>query len=265
MKAAVLGHPVAHSLSPVLHNAAYEALGLHHTYEAIDVQTHELQDFVQTLDSTWMGLSLTMPLKEAAFAFVPSISETARLTKAINTLILGNEIQAENTDVFGIQSAVLECSSKPITTVTIIGSGATARSSVLAAFNLGAASIKLLSRNAKTSQECALIASELGITLEIDSLDATNWSSSDLVINTTPAGAADVLCESIQNAQGLLLDVVYAPWPTLLAKTWQNLAAPTCSGHLMLLHQAGQQIRLMTGEEPPIAAMRHALESALNF
>lgn len=265
MKAAVLGHPVSHSLSPTLHNAAYAALGLNHSYQAIDVQQFELESFVQNLDKEWIGLSLTMPLKETPFEFVELISPTARLTKSINTLVLAGEIYADNTDVYGIQSAVMETTDREIGTVTIIGSGATARSSVVAAFNLGAQSVSVISRNEATAQECALIAQELGITFDSDSLLATDWQRSDLVINTTPAGVADVLCESIEKANGLLLDVVYSPWPTRLAQTWQNLGATTCSGHLMLLHQACQQVYLMTGEQAPISSMRAALESALNI
>lgn len=265
MKAAVLGHPVTHSLSPILHNAAYAALGLEHTYEAIELQQAELESFVQSLDKSWMGLSLTMPLKEIPFAFVDLISPTARLTKSINTLLLSGEIRADNTDVFGIQAAVLETITSDISTVAIIGSGATARSSVVAAFNLGAKSVKMISRNEVSTKECANIATELGITFETYSLDATDWQTSDLVINTTPAGAADGLCDAIREAHGLLLDVVYSPWPTRLAHTWQELGAITCSGHLMLLHQAGQQVQLMTGEVAPIEAMRAALENALNI
>ena len=265
MKAAVLGHPVSHSLSPTLHNAAYSALGLNHSYEAIDVQQIELESFVRSLDKEWMGLSLTMPLKEAPFNFVGLISPTARLTKSINTLVLADEIYADNTDVYGIQAAVLETVDREIQTVTIVGSGATARSSVVAAFNLGAQSVRVISRNQVTTQECALIAHELGITFASGLLHTTDWHSSDLVINTTPAGVADVLCDEIDEAQGLLLDVVYSPWPTRLAHTWQKLGAATCSGHLMLLHQACQQVHAMTGEQAPIAAMRTALESALNI
>jgi len=105
----------------------------------------------------------------------------------------------------------------------------------------------------------------LGITFESESLESTDWHLSDLVINTTPAGAADGLCDAIEQAHGLLLDVVYAPWPTRLAHTWQELGARACSGHLMLLHQAGQQVHLMTGEQAPLEAMRAALENALNI
>ena len=212
-----------------------------------------------------MGLSLTMPLKEIAFTVATDISAVAKLTGSINTLLLGDGIQAENTDVLGIERAILEStqSSGQLTgKFTILGSGATARSAIVAAANLGADEVCVVARNQSAIQQCAELANSLGITCSHKSLAEAQFSDSVVTINTTPAGVADTL--NIDTCTGLLLDVIYHPWPTVFARHWMQAGGATCSGHLMLLHQAAEQVRLMTGLQPPIEAMRKALEQAIN-
>jgi shikimate dehydrogenase len=116
MQAAVLGSPVSHSLSPVLHNAAYRALGLDHTYSAIETAESELGSFLGSVDSNWLGVSLTMPLKEVAFDYADTCDELSTLTGAINTLVFGTEVSAFNTDVLGLVDALAEAGSKQIST-----------------------------------------------------------------------------------------------------------------------------------------------------
>lgn len=263
MRAAVCGHPISHSLSPVLHRAAYAALGLEHTYEAIDLTESDLGNFVGTLDSSWLGLSLTMPLKEVAFSVATSVSIRAKLTGAINTLVMGNEIRGDNTDIFGIEQAVRESTQSIEGPFTIIGSGATARSAVVAARNLGATSITVVARNIETAHACVNLGHELGITSTHVALEDADWQEATVTINTTPAGVADELISAGTATRGLLLDVIYAPWPTQLASAWTLGGGTTCAGHVMLLHQAGEQVRLMTGQDAPIEAMRSALHQAL--
>jgi len=263
MRAAVCGHPISHSLSPVLHRAAYAALGLEHTYEAIDLTESNFADFVETLDDTWIGLSLTMPLKEVAFSVANSVSIRAKLTGAINTLVIGDEIRADNTDIFGIEQAVRESTQNIQGPFTIIGSGATARSAVVAAHNLGAKSITVVARNAETSDACVQLGQELGITSTHVALEDAHWQEASVTINTTPAGVADELIPTGTATSGLLLDVIYSPWPTQLATAWTLGGGTTCAGHVMLLHQACEQVRLMTGHDAPVEAMRSALQQAL--
>jgi shikimate dehydrogenase len=133
----------------------------------------------------------------------------------------------------------------------------------VAAHNLGATSIDVVARNADTASNCVNLAHELGITSAHISLDDAHWQGSSVTINTTPAGVADELIPAGTLTRGLLLDVVYSPWPTRLASTWNTGGGATCAGHVMLLHQAGEQVRLMTGLNAPIQAMRTALERAL--
>ncbi|MEI6109044.1 MAG: shikimate dehydrogenase, partial [Actinomycetes bacterium] len=134
-KAAVLGSPISHSLSPVLHRAAYEALGLPHTYEAIEIDESQLAEFVKSLDENWLGLSLTMPLKEVAFQVAHTIDETARLSGSINTLIFADQISAHNTDVLGIMDSLTEFGIGSPRSAIMLGAGATARSALLALAN----------------------------------------------------------------------------------------------------------------------------------
>ena len=263
MHAAVCGHPISHSLSPVLHRAAYQALGLDHTYDAVDLSESDFPDFVATLDDSWLGLSLTMPLKEVAFEVATTVSIRAKLTGAINTLVFGDEIRADNTDIFGIEQAVRESTDAIDGPFTIIGSGATARSAVVAARNLGATSITVVARNPETASACVSLGRELGISSTHSRLENAQWHESTVTINTTPAGVADELISAGTLTDGLLLDVIYSPWPTQLATTWISGGGTACAGHVMLLHQAGEQVRLMTGHEAPIEAMRTALHKAL--
>ncbi len=263
MRAAVLGSPVAHSLSPVLHAAAYAALELDHTYAAIEVKEAELGKFVADLDSSWMGVSLTMPLKEVAFDLADSCDELAITTGAINTLVLRDGVQAFNTDVLGIVDALTESEVGQITSAVIFGSGATARSALVALHRLGASSINCVARNVSGIDRMAKIANDIGVAFDDTTIVDSGWLKADVVINTTPLGVLDEVARDVLSPAGLLLDVVYNPWPTQLAASWAVTGGEIVSGLSMLLHQAGHQITLMTGEPAPIDQMRSALNAEL--
>lgn len=263
MKAAVLGKPITHSLSPVLHNAAYQALGLEHSYAKIEVAAEELGSFLASLDSDWLGVSLTMPLKEVAFEFADSIDEIATLCGSINTLVFGEKVRAFNTDVFGIVDAVNETGLDEVESGVIFGSGATARSSLVALSQLGAQRIACVARNKVDLQKMATLALDLGVEFKSTSVNDSGWMSVDLVVNTTPVGVLDDLAREVLAPTGLLLDVVYHPWPTQLAASWAVTGGSIISGLSMLLHQAGHQVSLMTGEPAPISQMRDGLNIEL--
>ena len=263
VKAAVLGSPVSHSLSPVLHNAAYVALNLDHSYSAIETTEVELGSFLESVDSEWLGVSLTMPLKEVAFEFADSCDELAKITGAINTLVFGSETKAFNTDVLGIVDAITESGIDQISTGVIFGSGATARSSLVALHKLGANHVTCVARNQSDIARLADIAHELEIDFKSAELSDSNWMSSDVVINTTPVGVLDEIAHEVYAPSGILLDVVYNPWPTQLAASWAFTGGAIVSGLSMLLHQAGHQVTFMTGQPAPIAHMRDALNAEL--
>jgi shikimate dehydrogenase len=263
VKSAVLGSPISHSLSPVLHNAAYRALGLDHSYSAIEAAESDLGEFLESVDANWLGVSLTMPLKEVAFEFVEKCDELASLTGAINTLVFGTQIEAYNTDVLGIVDALSEAGSKQISNGVIFGSGATARSTLVALQRLGATEVNCVARNVSDVERMAKIAQEIDVNFNHTSVSDSAWLTADAVVNTTPMGALDELAREVYSPAGLLLDVVYNPWPTQLAASWAVTGGSIVSGLSMLLHQAGHQVTLMTGKPAPVAQMREALNAEL--
>ena len=262
-QAAVLGSPISHSLSPVLHNAAYRALGLDWNYSRHEVTVHDFPAFIDGLDSSWAGVSLTMPLKEIAFTVSNKVSETARLSGSINTLLFGDEIVADNTDVYGIVAALAESGCDRALTATIIGSGATARSAIVALAQLGVQDLTILARNPQSTQECFELAHILGIDTTRSATDGKQLVRKDVVISTTPRGVADAFVSDCTSSGGTLLDVAYYPWPSEIAGHWSDLGGTSVSGHLMLLHQAAKQVTLMTGLEAPVEEMRSALIAEL--
>ncbi len=173
MRCAVLGDPISHSLSPVLHRAGYAAHGLAWEYDAMRVASGGLGEFLAGLDASWRGLSLTMPLKREAMALADRVSETARAARAANTLVLvDGGVHADNTDVPGAAAAVRERFDGPIGTVTVLGGGATAASTGLALAGLGARSFRLLVRSPERAAETAAVigAHPSGPRVEVGSL-----------------------------------------------------------------------------------------------
>lgn len=263
MRAAVLGSPIAHSLSPVIHRAGYAALGLDHDYQAIDMAPEGLRDFVTGLSTCWMGLSLTMPLKETALTVADEISPLSLLTRSINTLLCGETLRAENTDVYGICTAVSERANRAHSRMIVIGSGATARSAIAAASMMGVETVTVAARNPVTRAHCEDLVRDLGMQVSPDDEATLVLTSDTLTVNTVPADAASRVAGRMPSPDGTLLDVVYHPWPSPLATLWLDHSLVPVAGHVMLLHQAVRQFELMTGEHAPVEAMRSALESAL--
>jgi shikimate dehydrogenase len=261
MRAAVLGSPIAHSLSPLLHRAAYEALGLDWQYDGIEVVSGGLAEFLAGLGPEWAGLSLTMPLKQEV---LPLLNERARLveiTGVANTVVMRHgERHGHNTDVYGIVAALREAGVSHVDRAALIGAGATAASAVVALHDLGCHQIRVLARDPSRAQLLEPVAAAMGVQLrygELHSLELEDrWPQ--LVISTVPAGVADDLAHE-PSGDVPLLDVVYAPWPTVLAQAYRAAGATVVGGAEMLLHQAAAQVELMTGRPAPLEAMRAAL------
>ena len=262
MRAAVLGSPIAHSKSPVLHRAAYAALGLDWSYDAVDVSQDQLPDFLTSCGKDWVGLSLTMPLKTVVLPLLSQISQTAAVVRAANTVVFSPDgLIGHNTDVPGMVRALREVAPEVAADrATIIGGGATARSALAALARLGASSVQIVVRRAGAVDDLRDVAESLGVTLTEVSMDANLAAAlaAPVVISTVPGGAADGLVSHLPLSGGVLLDVAYSPWPTEFAAAWNG---PIAGGLDLLLWQAVGQVELMTGMHAPVAQMRAALGS----
>lgn len=260
-RAAVLGHPVAHSLSPALHREAYRALGLSGwAYDAVDVTVEQLGGFLRGLDTSWAGLSLTMPLKQAVLPFLSSLSPLAASLGVVNTVTFGPAGPVgDNTDVHGLVEALRGAGVTAAGSGHVLGGGATAASAVAALSQLGCATPVVHVRSRSRARAVEAAGAGLGVVVDVLRLVDRSWSEADVVISTLPAGAADALVSSLDSSVGgALLDVAYHPWPSALASAWTAAGGVAVDGFEMLLHQAAEQVRLMTGHDAPVDAMRAA-------
>ncbi|GAA3542329.1 shikimate dehydrogenase [Nocardioides daeguensis] len=265
MRCAVLGDPVAHSLSPTLHRAGYAALGIDATYDAVRVPAGELAGFVAGLGPEWRGLSVTAPLKREALALADEVSDLARLAGGANTLVrTAAGWFADNTDVPGAAAAIRERFAGPLASATILGGGATAASVGLALADLGVTTITVAARNPANAAEAvaAVEAHPSAPTLAVVSLDEVR-ASGGVLVSTVPAGAqTDTLLGRVLPAD-VVFEVTYDPWPTPLVAAALATGATVVSGLDLLVHQAVLQFGLFTGQDGPLDGMRSAGEAAL--
>jgi len=266
-RAAVLGSPIKHSLSPVLHGAAYQALDLHGWhYDKIECDEAGLPSLVDSMGPEWAGLSLTMPLKRVALTVADEVSPLAEAVGAANTLVFppAGGKRADNTDVAGMVSALREAGLTQVEQAVILGAGGTAQSALAAVRELGHQSPTVLVRNLARTGELCETAERLGMRPTIsDGLFTEPLPATDLVISTLPGGAADPLSATRWKPDTIVLDVVYAPWPTSFAGSALAAGCPVVSGLTVLLYQAVAQVELMTGHPGPVEAMRTALVTAV--
>jgi shikimate-5-dehydrogenase len=263
-RAAVCGKPITHSLSPVLHNAGYLAAGLDGwAYTSVECAEAELADLVTALGPEWAGLSLTMPLKEAALVVADEVGPLAAAIGAANTLVRTAEgWRAENTDAPGMVDALRESGVESVDTVAILGAGGTARAAVAAAQTLRAREIRVYANRAAAALELAVSVGGLGATIAYGPWEEIETcAEADLVISTVPRGVVDDL-RPAWRAGTVLFDVVYDPWPTPVAAAAERAGCAIVSGLDLLLHQAGRQFTLFTGVRAPLSAMRSALSQA---
>lgn len=290
----MIGQPVGHSLSPLLHQAAYRALGLDDwRYEALELRASDLPGLVGRLagpvpvgEAVPVGLSVTMPHKQVLLPLLDAVDPLADMVGAVNTVVAqraGREaalLTGFNTDVAGIVQAFRETAPLPAAgaRAVVLGAGATACSALAALTELGATSITAVARRFSGPGRVLQAAHRMGLDLftltwvpgepEAEAEACTALAEADLVVSTLPARTADPLARRLEADGGMrpgavLLDVVYDPWPTALAAAWQQAGGAVAPGWLMLLHQAVAQVRLMTGLEAPAAAMAAALGKAL--
>ncbi|MER5713272.1 MULTISPECIES: shikimate dehydrogenase [unclassified Streptomyces] len=267
-RAAVLGSPIAHSLSPVLHRAAYEALGLDDwSYDRFEIDEAGLPGFVGELDGSWAGLSLTMPLKRAIIPLLDEISDTAASVEAVNTVVLREDGRrfGDNTDIPGMIAALRERGVEKVESAAILGAGATASSALAALARVCAGPVTAYVRSEARAEEMRGWGERLGVDVRTADWErAAEAFAAPLVIATTPAGTTNALAAAVPDTVGTLFDVLYDPWPTALAAAWSDHGGKVVGGLDLLVHQAVLQVEQMTGRTPgPLAAMRAAGERAL--
>ncbi|MEW2488873.1 shikimate dehydrogenase [Streptomyces sp. NPDC048411] len=267
-RAAVLGSPIAHSLSPILHRAAYAELGLTDwTYDRFEIDEQALPGFIAGLDSSWAGLSLTMPLKRVIIPLLDSVSETASSVEAVNTVVFTRDGRrvGDNTDIPGMIAALRERGVDTVESAAVLGAGATASSALAALAVICTGPVTAYVRSRERGDEMRGWGERLGVDVRIsDWAQAKQALHAPLVIATTPAGATDALAGAVPDAPGTLFDVLYEPWPTVLAAAWAAHNGAVVGGLDLLVHQAVLQVEQMTGRSPaPLAAMRNAGEEAL--
>ena len=264
MRAAVLGRPVSHSLSPLLHRAAYGSLGLDDwTYDALDIGAEDLPELLAGLGDEWRGFSVTMPCKQAAVDVADVVEPLPQLLHASNTLVRTDAgWRAENTDVHGVGMALQLAGVDRVSHAAILGAGGTAGAAAVALSSLGAQHVDVLVRDPSRAEDLLRVLRVLGVSTAVVQLDGADLEA-PLVVSTVPIDAQPALLALPWRADHTVLDVLYAPWPTPLAQRVTEASGTVIGGLEVLFWQATVQVELMTGQPAPIGAMRAALDAAV--
>lgn len=277
--AAVIGHPVAHSLSPAIHNAAFAALGIDARYEAVDVAVGDVPEVVDRMRSErWLGMSVTMPHKEAVIASLDDLTPIARSLGAVNCVFFdGDALVGDNTDGAGVVWALRErLDVDPVgRRVVVLGAGGAARACIAALAEVGAASIVVVNRSVERAVSAAALAPEVGRALELADPQAEHEVvAADIVINATPQGMAGADAgESggsaadgpahVPGAGQVALDLVYHPLRTRWMERAEARGAQAANGVGMLVGQAAVAFERWTGRPAPTDAMWAAVADRL--
>ncbi|NLA56404.1 MAG: shikimate dehydrogenase [Corynebacterium humireducens] len=267
-RAAVLGSPIEHSRSPILHNAGYEDLGMSDwDYTRIECTAEDLPRIVGEADETYRGFSVTMPAKFAALEFADEVTDRARQIGSANTLVRTEAgWRADNTDCDGISGALDELLGERLATTRralVIGGGGTARPALWALANAGVEDITVINRSDR-SAELAPLLEPFGVEFRFRGFDTdlrAAAADAEVIVSTVPSAAVEGHEQALAHAP--ILDVIYEPWPTPLTVAAAANGYLTVGGHVMLAHQAYGQFEQFTGRPAPRAAMRRALEASL--
>lgn len=263
IRGAVLGSPISHSLSPVMHKAAFDFLGVEGDYTAIEVQSGELDSFIAQFGEGFDYLSLTMPLKEEVLGLDVKVDPLTQRIQSGNTLVRRNASwDLTSTDGSGFVAALNNAGVKKLDSVLILGAGGTARA-VTGSLDAIAKNIHVLGRSSVRQEalESAIVHSNFEYHRWSHEVD---FSSYDLVVNTTPAGAADLLANSVPSKlSATLFDVIYKPWPTELAQRWSDRGGQVLNGLELLLYQGIDQLEIVLNTSLDRALLAPHLRSIL--
>jgi shikimate dehydrogenase len=262
MRCAVVGRPITHSLSPVMHRAAYVALGLTDwTYDALDVGADQLPELMAGLGPEWRGFSVTMPCKQVAVQVADQVEPLPRLLRAANTLVRTDTgWRAENTDVTGVGMALQLGGVEHVEHAAILGAGGTAAAAATALASLGARQVDVFVRDPARAADLLRVLEVLDVATTVAPLAPHGRVEAPVVVSTVPVDGQPAVTGLDWRAGHTVLDVLYAGWPTPLAQRVRDVGGTAISGLEMLFWQATLQVELMTGRPAPIAAMRAALD-----
>ncbi|AWB92552.1 shikimate dehydrogenase [Aeromicrobium chenweiae] len=265
MICAVIGSPIDHSLSPVMHRAAYAELGLDWTYEAVEVREGELGAFVGALGDDVRGLSVTAPLKREAAAAAQQHDGVVDALGVANTLVVDDGVlSAYNTDVPGAAAAIAQAGIAPPRSARILGGGATAASIALTLVRLGVEELSFVVRDEARAADAVEVARGRGIQVRVRSIDEPLIAKVDLLVSTVPDQVIGSRSYELVDSSRAVFDVVYDPWPTNLVRAAHEAGTPVVSGIDLLAHQAALQVELMTGSTVSPQLLRDAALSALS-
>ena len=253
-RCAVLGSPVAHSLSPRLWRAAYAELGLDWTYDAIECTSDDLPERLAGMAASgeWVAVSLTMPLKLTAVSLVDDLDAAAAAAGAVNTVVFEpDRLRGMNTDVPGLSAcldeagAVVADRAAPL----VLGGGGTARAAVVALARAGAETVRVAVRDTARATPLLAVGARSGceVRLEAWPMATSELGEPPVVVQTAPAGAADGLAATGEWPPGVpLVEVLYDPRPTDLAVAAGRSGARVVDGLRLLAHQAAVAIAVVT-------------------
>ena len=271
----LIGHPVEHSFSPPMHNAAFEKLGMDYAYIAFDVDPNNLGSAIEGAKSLNIkGFNVTIPHKIEVMHFLDEIDEVAGLIGAVNTIDFKN-MKGYNTDGIGAVRAIEELISIKDKNVVIAGAGGASRAISFYLAKYGADSITILNRNVDRAISLAgdVLDSGLIADVQADSISEINnyLSDADILVDTTPMGMhPHVDDEPIARAEDMhedlvVFDAVYNPNETVLIKEAIKAGAKPVYGIKMLLYQGAESFKIWTGVDAPVDEMEKALRQTLNL
>ena len=267
--AAVIGHPVRHSLSPAIHNAAFAALGIDWVFVAFDVAPGAGAAAVSACHLLGLGgMSVTMPHKGAAAGAVDRLTSEAKRLGAVNCIAVdGDELVGHNTDGVGFLDTLRhdEGFDPAGRRAVVLGAGGAARAVALALADAGAAEIVIVNRTAARGAAAAELAGDAGRVGVMEEV-----VEADLVVNATPVGmrgggaeGESPVARGLLRPHQLVVDLVYEPRETALVSAARTAGASAVGGVGMLVHQAGHAVRAWTGLEPPLGVMSAAVVARL--
>ena len=273
-QALLFAHPAGHSLSPAMHNAAFEALEIDAVYRAVDVPPVELADRIGTLrDPGTLGANVTIPHKEAALPLMDRLTEATRAIGAVNTIVArGEELVGDNTDAGGFLRALAEAGIEPRDRhALVIGAGGAARAVAYALATAGAQRTFVFNR---TYERAVRLAADLAAFGDVRAIDEEALEvagpSCTLLVNATSVGMAGTGTEGdlplpadAVPGDGAVVDIVYRPTQTPLLRLAGHRGLIAQNGVPMLVHQGAAAFEQWTGRVAPVDAMRSALEHAL--